>query len=155
MTSLERRATDLQDLVHEFLRQFECVNATAANGPHAELNMQELRTIEVLGVEGPQMMREMAGMLGVAVNSLTSITDGLEQKGLVLRQRSEQDRRIINLELTADGRQVFNSTRDMKRKLYRSMLKSLTEDEQEIFMLLCRKIARAGSAQLQKFATPA
>jgi DNA-binding MarR family transcriptional regulator len=155
MTSLERRATDLQDLVHEFLRQFECVNATAANGPHAEMNMQELRTIEVLGVEGPQMMREMAGMLGVAVNSLTSITDGLEKKGLVLRQRSEQDRRIINLELTADGRQVFNSTRDMKRKLYRSMLKSLTEDEQEIFMLLFRKIARAGSAQLQKFATPA
>jgi DNA-binding MarR family transcriptional regulator len=153
MTNLERRANDLQDLVHEFLRQFECVNATAANGPHVELNVQELRTIERLGVEGPQMMREMAGMLGVAVNSLTSITDGLEKKGLVLRQRSEQDRRIINLELTADGRKVFNSAREMKRKLYRSMLKALTDDEQEIFMLLFRKIARAGSVQLQKIAT--
>lgn len=155
MASIESRATDLQALVHEFLRQFECVNATAANGPHAELNMQELRTIEFLGIAGPQMMREMAGRLGVAVNSLTSITDGLEEKGLVRRQRSEQDRRIINLELSDAGHRVFNSTRDMKLKLYRSMLKALTEDEQEIFMVLFRKIARAGNLQLQKFATSA
>lgn len=155
MTALERRANDLQDLVNEFMRQFDCMNTTAANSPHAELNMQELRTIQFLGVAGPQMMREMAGRLGVAVNSLTSITDGLEKKGLVTRQRSEQDRRIINLELTEDGTQIFNSTREMKLKLYRSMLKALTEDEQEIFMVLFRKIARAGSLQLQKFATSA
>jgi DNA-binding MarR family transcriptional regulator len=155
MTALERRANDLQDLVNEFMRQFDCMNTTAATGPHAELNMQELRTIQFIGIAGPQMMREMAGRLGVAVNSLTSITDGLEKKGLVLRQRSEQDRRIINLELTEDGTRIFNSTRDMKLKVYRSMLKALTEDEQEIFMVLFRKIARAGSLQLQKFATSA
>jgi DNA-binding MarR family transcriptional regulator len=155
MTALERRATDLQQLVHESLRQCECVNATAAHGPHAELNMQEMRTIEFLGVEGPQMMREMAARLGVAVNSLTSITDGLENKRLVLRQRSEDDRRIINLELTEDGRRAFNSTRDVKLKVYRSMLRALSEDEQEIFMVLFRKIARAGKLQLQKFATSA
>ena len=40
-------------------------------------------------------------------------------------------------------------------RLLRSMLRALTEDEQEIFLVLFRKIARAGRSQVQKIASPA
>ena len=65
MTSLDRRAADLQELVQDILKQFQYVNASAANGPHVELNMQELRVVEFLGNEGPRMMREVAQHQGV------------------------------------------------------------------------------------------
>jgi len=32
MTSLDRRAADLQELIQDILKQFQCVNAAAANG---------------------------------------------------------------------------------------------------------------------------
>jgi MarR family 2-MHQ and catechol resistance regulon transcriptional repressor len=155
MTSLDRRAADLQDVVQDILKQFQCVNAAAANGPHAELNMQELRVVEFLGNEGPRMMRELAEHLTVAVNSVTSIVDGLERKGLVRRQRSAEDRRVIRVELTDLGRETYQSLVEMNLRLFRTMLGALTEDEQEIFMVLFRKIARAGRSQVQQLASSA
>ena len=155
MTSLDRRAADLQELVQDIVKQFECLNSKAANGPHAELNIQELRLIEFLGNEGPRMMRELAEHLTVAVNSVTSIVDHLERKGLVRRHRSEEDRRVIRVELADPGREIYQSLVEVKLRLFRSMLGALTEDEQEIFMVLFRKIARAGRFQVQTLAPSA
>lgn len=150
MTILDRRVADLQDVVQDILKQFQCVHASAANGPHAELNMQELRVVEFLGDEGPRMMRELADHLTVAVNSMTSIVDSLEHKNLVHRQRSEKDRRVIHVQLTDPGREVYQSLVNANLRLFRSMLAALTEDEQEIFMVLFRKIARAGRLQMNQ-----
>jgi MarR family 2-MHQ and catechol resistance regulon transcriptional repressor len=155
MTPLDRKAADLRDVVQDILKQFQCVNAAAANGPHAELNMQDLRVVEFLGNEGPRIMRELAEHLTVAVNSMTSIADSLERKGLVRRQRSEEDRRVIFVELTDPGRVVYESLVEVNMRLFRSMLGALTEDEQEIFMVLFRKIARAGRSQVLQIASSA
>ena len=155
MTPLDRRAADLQDVVQDILKQFQCVNAAAANGPHVGLNMQELRVVEFLGIEGPRMMRELAEHLAVAVNSMTSIVDSVESKGLVRRQRSEEDRRVIRVELTDAGREIYQSLVEVNLRLFRTMLGALTEDEQEIFMVLFRKIARAGRSQIHQLPSSA
>ena len=86
------------------------------------------------------MMRELAEHLTVAVNSVTNIVDNLEKKVLVRRQRSEQDRRVIRVELTAAGREMARFLVEVNLKLFRGMLGRCTEDEQEIFMVLFRKI---------------
>jgi DNA-binding MarR family transcriptional regulator len=155
MSPLDRRAADLHDLVQDILKQFQYVNATAANGPHVELNMQELRVVEFLGNEGPKMMRELAQHLSVAVNSMTSIVDNLEHKKLVRRHRSEEDRRVVRVELTDTGREIYQSLVEVNLRLFRTMLGALTEDEQEIFMVLFRKIARAGRTQVHQIASSA
>ena len=95
------------------------------------------------------MMREIAEHLSVAVNSVTSIADNLEQKGLACRLRSDADRRVVKIELTAAGQLMYRSLADMNLRLLRGMLGALTDDEQEIFMVLFRKIARAGRLQVQ------
>ena len=152
METLDRRAADLQGVVQDILKQFQSVNAAVANGPHVELHVQELRVVEFLGIEGPHIMREIAEHLNVAVNSVTSIADNLEQKGLACRQRSDSDRRVIRIELTEAGRLMYQSLANMNLRLLRGMLGALTEDEQEIFMVLFRKIARAGRLQVQQMA---
>jgi DNA-binding MarR family transcriptional regulator len=149
---LDKKAADLQDVMKDIMNQFKCADVAAASGPHAELNMQELRIVELLGNDGPRMMRELADFLNVAVNSVTTIVDGLETKTLVHRNRSDQDRRVVRVELTDGGRAVYQEAREMKFRMLRSMLGALTEDEQEIFMVLFRKIARAAQAQAPKTA---
>ena len=155
MTSIDRNALDLRELVQEILKQFQCVNAAAANGPHVELNMQELRVVELLGDQGPRIMRELAEHLQVAVNSMTSIADSMERKGLVRRQRSDEDRRVIRVELTEAGRGIYESVVQEKMRLFRSMLRALNEDEQKIFMVLFRKIARGGRSRVTRIASSA
>jgi DNA-binding MarR family transcriptional regulator len=148
MKPLDRRAADLRRDVCDIVHQFKVVDAAAANGPHAELSMQELRVVEFLGDRGPRMMRELAEHLLVAVNSVTGTVDNLEAKKLVRRQRSEEDRRVVRVELTAAGHAVYGSAVEEKLLLLRSMLASLTDDEQEIFMVLIRKIRLRGAESL-------
>lgn len=147
MPTLHQNATELRKLVQDFLQRFREVDAAAANGPHADLSMQELRVIERLGDAGPTMMRELAEYMLLAVNSVTSLVDKLEQLGLVTRQRSNEDRRVVRVELTPIGRGAYRAAVDEKLSLLRLMLGGLDPDEQEQFMTLFRKIARAEKPQ--------
>ena len=145
MASLDENATELRNLVADFRQRFHEVDAAAANGPHAGLSLQELRVVERLGDVGRTRMKELAEYLLLAVNSVTSLVDKLEGQGLVRRERSTDDRRVVFVELTPTGRAAYRAAVDEKLSLLRLMLGSLSADEQETFMALFRKIARAGT----------
>ena len=155
MTPLDRKTADLRDIVEDILYQFRLLDANTANGPHVDLTCQELRLVEHLGDRGPRIMREIAEFLLVAVNSVTSTVDNLEKKSIVRRLRSEEDRRVVRVELTDAGKMAYQAAVREKQQLLRSMLGALTEDEQEIFMVLFRKIARAGRTEVRKMASSA
>lgn len=150
--SLEERAKSFGKIVKVILSQFLQLHDCAAGGGEANLGHHDLRVIEYLGEEGPQMMRSVAEHLGLAVNSTTSLIDNLENKNFVQRTRSETDRRVVNVELTNEGRRVFEVASSAKHQFHRSLLAALTDDEQQILLVLFRKIAREASAQVENLA---
>lgn len=150
MGTLHRKVMDLRETVEQILYQFRLMDTISTNGPHVHLSCQEIRLVEFLGDKGSRIMRELAEFLLLAVNSVTSVVDNLEKKGIVQRQRSETDRRVVRVELTDAGRVVYKAVLDEKVQLFKTMLSSLTEEEQEIFMVLFRKIARAGWSVMRK-----
>jgi DNA-binding MarR family transcriptional regulator len=89
----------------------------------------------------------------VAVNSITNIVDHLEGKGLVRRLRSEQDRRIIRVELTDAGRVIYQDALNVNMQLFRAMLRALSSEEQKIFLMLIRKIVRVSRSQVSRLAS--
>lgn len=136
---LDQKAVELGDHFKTFLRGFQSVRCSAAAGL---LNHQEIRVVEFLGREGSQIMRAIAEHLRLAVNSVTTVVDGLEQKKLVVRNRSTEDRRVIQVELTSTGRKLHDEIDEARLELYRSLLKHLSAREQNQFLELFRKIAQ-------------
>ena len=120
MNTLDLRALEMRHAVQDIVHQFRVCDSVAANGPHAELSLQELRVVEYLGDAGPRMMRELAELLLVAVNSVTSTIDNLEKKGLVRRNRSEEDRRIVRVELTSSGEAAYAAALEEKLQIGRA-----------------------------------
>ena len=151
MDSVDERANDFGLIVREILKQFTQLHDAAACGPQANLGHQDLRIVELLGESGPQMMRFVAEHLGVAVNSMTNLVDHLEQKGLVHRTRSEVDRRVIHVDLTEVGKDAYAAASNAKFLFHRAILSALTEEEQQILLVLFRKISREGKKQVEKF----
>jgi DNA-binding MarR family transcriptional regulator len=144
MIPLDQRATELRHRLEEFLERFKRTDAVTSGGPHAELSCQDLRVVIHLGDAGPRMMRELAEFLPVAVNTMTTLVDNLEHKQIVQRQRCAEDRRVVRVSLTETGRGFYQTAVDEKMRFFRNMLSMLTEEEQDIFMVLFRKIARGG-----------
>ncbi len=55
------------------------------------------------------MSTEMSYLLGLEKHSITPLVDFLCRKGLVLRERSKTDRRVVFLSLTPSGRELIET----------------------------------------------
>ncbi len=149
MESLDRRISDFSQSMRMIMEQFQRLNGAASQGPHLELSQQEIRLVEQLRFSGTQKMKAISEYLGVAVNSVTSIIDNLENKGYVVRQRSLDDRRVVYVELTPSGREAAEASALAKRELLRTMLERLTEAEQETLVFLSKQIAASSVQKIE------
>jgi DNA-binding MarR family transcriptional regulator len=134
--------------VRDIVRQFQHLHDAAAGGGQENFTLQDLKVLEFLGESGPQMMRSLAENSRLAVNTMTSVVDQLEKRALVARRRSETDRRVVNVDLTEDGRRVFDMFSQARLQFHRAILGALSAEEQQILLVLFRKIAREGWKQV-------
>ncbi|WP_434034290.1 MarR family winged helix-turn-helix transcriptional regulator [Cupriavidus sp. a3] len=74
-----------------------------------ELDMNQYLVMSMLSAdEGqPSMASELGTTLDVTRTQMTRLRDGLEARGLLRRQASAQDRRSLELTLTAAGRRLL------------------------------------------------
>jgi DNA-binding MarR family transcriptional regulator len=75
------------------------------NAAMAELGLHPVQALALRLLEPgePRPMSTLAGMLHCDASNVTNIADRLEAAGLVVRQPSEQDRRVKTLLLTPKG----------------------------------------------------
>jgi DNA-binding MarR family transcriptional regulator len=90
-------------------------------------------------------MSALAKYLMVAGNTVTSVVDGLERKGFVRRERSPENRRKVWVHLTDAGRAAYAAHLQEHLRMAQVLLSALNADEQQIFLVLMRKIGRAAS----------
>jgi DNA-binding MarR family transcriptional regulator len=80
------------------------------------LNLRPASMGAVRILDKPRTMSEMATMLRCDNSNVTGIVDGLEEKGLALREPAPGDRRVNLIALSPEGRKLHNRlTRAMAR----------------------------------------
>jgi len=86
-------------------RQVECAVATA------DLTLAQYRVLGILG-EGREAASALAEKLAVSRPSVTGVVDGLVARGLVHRGPADGDRRRVDIDLTAAGRELLAAADD-------------------------------------------
>ena len=76
-------------------------------GPFKEVTVNDMHVIEAIGIEKSKNMSTVAKALGVTMGTLTISVNSLVKKGFVERSRSEEDRRVVLISLTAEGKKAF------------------------------------------------
>ena len=74
-------------------------------------------------------VRELADLEGVSPPAMTAYVDRLEAAGLVVRTRSQRDRRRVELALTEEGVRVLRSARSRRTAWLAARLKRLEPEE--------------------------
>jgi len=80
---------------------------TLKKGEFNNLTVSELHVIEAIGHDDISPMTLVATKLDVTVGTLTIAINNLVKKGYVSRSRSEEDRRVVLISLTAAGKGAF------------------------------------------------
>ena len=109
---------------------------------------QEVRVLFALADAGPSPMGKIARDLVVSVSSLTATIDRLVTRGLVERRPSQEDRRVVLVDLTAAGRRRYEEHHQGRLGMARAMLGALSLPEQRKFLELMRKIISQTSVAL-------
>jgi DNA-binding MarR family transcriptional regulator len=119
--------------------------------PSGPLSLVHLNVLTVLEIDGPLPMGAMAEALDVSQASATGIVDRMEQRGLVERRREDEDRRVIRVALTDDGRRLIEGVAEERRERLRYLLDELSTDELDGFLRGSRALRAARERLHAKF----
>jgi len=76
--------------------------------------------------------------------AMTRMIDRLESKGLIRRERCPNDRRLVYLELTEEGRQAYPRMRELSRAVHNRFLQGFSRVEaRQLESLLLRMLENA------------
>ena len=110
--------------------------------PNGTLSESQFGTLEMLFHLGPLNQKAIGEKLLISKSNVVSIIDKLEQRGLVKRQRCEEDRRNIYIHLTDAGRKTIQEIIPTHVAAIVKEMSCLTADEQEELGRLCKKLGR-------------
>lgn len=105
---------------------------------YADITENDMHIIEAIGISDPQKVSEVAKSLNVTPGTMTVNVDNLEKKGYVTRTRSETDKRVVFLSLTEKGKKAFFHHRDFHKKMIKSAVADLSDDER-VALINCLK----------------
>ena len=98
----------------------------------SDITNNDMHIIEAIGIEEPRNMSVIAHRLSVTVGTLTTNMNGLEKKGYIRRERSQEDKRLVYVLLTEKGKKAFYHHRDFHKKMIKAIIKDLSGEEMEI-----------------------
>lgn len=98
-------------------------------GEFSNISVNDMHIIDKIGPGEGKNMSAIAKGHGVTVGSLTTSMNSLVKKEYVIRERSEQDRRVVTIRLSDKGLRAYEHHRAFHMKMTEQALANLKEEE--------------------------
>lgn len=115
--------------VHLFNDIWELEKQAIITGEFKDLTNNDMHIIEAIGLGNGNNMSAIAKKLKITVGSLTTSMNSLVNKKYVTRERSEEDRRVVYIKLTAKGVKAYKQHEEFHHKMTASVLNQLEKEE--------------------------
>lgn len=83
---------------------------------HRDISLPQLHVLVTLHEKGPMTVSAIAHLFGMSMPSASSISDRMEDRGLVTRVREETDRRVVTVDVTERGREAVEEFVGLQRE---------------------------------------
>jgi DNA-binding MarR family transcriptional regulator len=132
-------------LPEELLQQKECLQKLhlhdgSRRTPDKDLFFRVGMTLSRHGK--PLPMGELSKALDVPLSTATRIVDGLVENGYAERVADPEDRRVVRVALTEQGRALFQVIHSYLQRGVDEILSQFTSEERDQLLFLLRKAAR-------------
>lgn len=104
------------------------------------LTPEQFLLIDLLWNQGAMTQQKVADTMQKDKNSVTKLVDALEQKGLVVRQKGESDRRENILVLTPKAIEMKESAKETGISILEDMIDDISEEELKSFLSTLNKL---------------
>lgn len=94
-----------------------------------DITINDMHIIEAIGMGKGNNMSTVARKLNITVGSLTTSVSALVSKNYVVRERGEEDRRVVFIRLTEKGENAFIKHENFHHMMTDAVIKSLDEEQ--------------------------
>ncbi|WP_028549826.1 MarR family winged helix-turn-helix transcriptional regulator [Paenibacillus sp. UNC451MF] len=96
--------------------------------------------LEKLDTEGPLKVSQMAEAMCYTAGAITTLSDKLLLAGYVERERDDEDRRVVYLRITEEGRSMLGSIRDQRKSNVDTFFGDLPDEDIQHLIRIYKEI---------------
>ena len=120
--------------VTEFFKTYlERSRPELAPGKSATVSQLKVVSCIMNSPEGKIRIKDIAQSLGITSGGVSQIVDNLVRDGLVIRQASEEDRRVSWIALSEEGKKRRRAIEEFMNGLTDEVMEDVPEEKREIF----------------------
>jgi|APAga8741244001_1050109.scaffolds.fasta_scaffold08949_3 MarR family transcriptional regulator, organic hydroperoxide resistance regulator len=103
----------------------------------------QLFILDLLVDNGPLKISDLATHLKVTLSAITNLSDKLVKSKHIVRERCDDDRRVVRLVVTQKGKDLVEKLRETQNSRIKELHKGLTEEEIETLISIYNKLSNS------------
>lgn len=128
-------------LLVELFNEILTVEKTALQeSAFKDLSITEMHVLEAIGMTS-RTMTDVAEQIGVTVGTLTTSINRLVKKEYVIRNRSKDDRRFVEIELSHKGKLAHRIHEAFHAEMVHYMIEELSNEDHEVLIESLRRVS--------------
>jgi DNA-binding MarR family transcriptional regulator len=120
---------EIETLVRHFFEALKPLEGTPSDPRMADLTLGQLRLLLALQFKGAFSMGEIATKFGLSNAAASGFVGRIERHGLIGRSPRADDRRVVEVRLTDEGRMLLTEIAGLRTERLRAGLATLTGAE--------------------------
>lgn len=137
-----QRGSDIDRIVETILYLYsESRRVTKQVARDMGLTGPQITALKILEAVGEISLSELSERMSARNSTITGIVDRMERDGLVMRERSDQDRRVVKIRATDKGAQIARGVPVTAMELFGSALRSLPGTDRAELQRILAKLA--------------
>jgi DNA-binding MarR family transcriptional regulator len=147
-----KKSTLDQDHARDFVELLDAMVGmvmfpTSAPMQTIDVTPHEGKSLMWIGKHNPSVMSEFARGIGVPLSSATHIIDRLVEKNLIVRRRSDTDRRIVEIELSELAKRRHKRFYEQRLSASNLMLATLGDADRTNLIEILQRMVSAATLQ--------
>lgn len=147
-TETSTEVDERQRIVHEVMKLLpELGKAITRSMPvhvrHEGVSLAQVKAIVHLFEYGPQTMGDLAEGLKITTPSATGLVNPLAEMGFVVRDRDQEDRRVVRVSLSEHAQEMAHSILDQRVTEVAAAMDGMSLEAQQSFLEGLERLAAA------------
>ncbi|GIO27295.1 MarR family winged helix-turn-helix transcriptional regulator [Ornithinibacillus bavariensis] len=106
------------------------------------MRTSDFEILEVLYHKGKLTVREVSEAVLINTGSITYVIDKLEKKGLIERNNCKDDRRVVYIQITAEGRKLMDNIFPQHQKVIEALFDGITEEDKKTMIEVLKTVGQ-------------
>lgn len=109
------------------------------------MRTSDFTILEALYHKGRQTIREISEAVLINTGSITYVIDKLENKGLLERSNCADDRRVVYIQITNQGKELMDDIFPKHQRVIEEIFEDVSIEDKQILIDVLKKVGNKGS----------